>query len=74
MEFKLSLKARLKQFFCQHKNGAGWSCCTKGINSKEGYWHITYDCHSCRMSFGDWIKATDEEVEKLFGKDKHKLG
>lgn len=74
MELKLSLKVRLKQFFCQHKDGVSWSCCTKGINNKEGYWHVTYDCYRCNMSYGEWIKASDDEVEKLYGKEKYKLG
>lgn len=73
MELKLSLMARLKQFFCQHNHGVGWSCCSQGINSKEGYWYLTYECHSCKMTYGKWIKASNEEVEKLYGKEKHKL-
>lgn len=73
LELHLSLKARLKQFFCQHKNGVGWSCCTKGINRKDGYWHVTYECHSCKMTYGKWIKASKKEVDQMFSKQKHNL-
>lgn len=71
---KLSLKARLKQFFCNHKDVVGFTCCSKGINSKAGHWHVTYECDKCKMTYGKWIKATDEEVDKLFENEIHKLG
>jgi hypothetical protein len=31
------------------------------------------ECYSCKMTYGKWIKVSSEEVEKLYGKEKHKL-
>lgn len=69
----MSLKVRLKQFFCKHKGNIGWSCYSKGVNKKEGHWNVTYSCRNCGMSYSKWIKADEKEVEELFDKEIHRL-
>lgn len=74
MRLKISLKARLKQLFCKHDRSVGWSCVSKGINRKEGHWYVTYACHDCGMAFGEWVKESDEAIEKMFGRKVHEIG
>ena len=73
MELNVPFRKRIKQLFCRHNGTVGWSCCSKGINNKEGYWRLTYSCHNCGFSHGEWIKADDKLVDELFEKDKYKI-
>ena len=54
-----------------HKKPVSISCCSKGINSKKGYWYVDYHCRDCGFSYGEWIKADEEEANKLFAKEVH---
>jgi hypothetical protein len=49
------------------------SCCSEGINSKKGYWYVDYHCGDCGFSYGEWIKADRNEMEKLFAKEIHSI-
>ena len=73
-KLNVSLKARIKQLFCRHDRLVELSCATKGINSKEGYWYLKYRCGLCGFSYGEWIKADKEEVERIFEMKVHKIG
>src|SRR5690554_540099 len=73
VKLNVSLKIRIKQLFCKHDTGVGLSCATKGINSKEGYWYLNYRCGRCGFSYGEWIEADKEKVEKLFEKEVYEI-
>jgi len=73
LKIKVSLATRLKQFFCSHKRDVSWSCCSKGINSRKGYWYVDYQCRDCGFSYGEWIKANKNELEKLISKEIHHI-
>jgi len=73
MKLNVSLANRLRQLFCKHDRYVGWSCCSEGINSKEGCWHVTYRCNRCGFAYGKWIKADRDEVKKLFGREVHEI-
>lgn len=68
MKLNVSFLKRIEQLFCKHNRGVGISCATQGINSKEGHYHVEYTCGNCGFSYGEWIKADEKEVEKLFDK------
>ena len=72
MRIHVSLKKRLEQLFCKHDKNVGWSCYSKGLNKKEGYWLVSYRCQ-CGFSSSEWIKADEKLVEELFDKEKHYL-
>ncbi|MYW25005.1 hypothetical protein GTY48_15665 [Bacillus thuringiensis] len=55
MKLNIPLHKRIHQLFCKHKD-AGWSSCTRGINSKEGYEYVNYECIDCGVSIGEWHK------------------
>lgn len=69
MKIKISFLKRLKQLFCKHSRAVSKSCCSEGINSKKGYWYVNYHCGHCGLSYGEWIKADRNEMEKLFAKE-----
>ncbi|WP_017797591.1 hypothetical protein [Oceanobacillus kimchii] len=73
MKLNVSFKNRIKQLFCKHDRAVGISCCSQGINSKEGYWHVEYHCGYCGFAYGEWIKADRDEMEKLFGKETYEI-
>lgn len=55
MKLNIPLFKRLKQLFCKHKT-VGWVAYTKGINSKEGYELVTYECMDCGLSIVEWFE------------------
>jgi RNase P subunit RPR2 len=73
LKIKVSFSKRLKQFLCKHKRPVNISCCSEGINSKKGYWYVDYHCMDCGFSYGEWIKADRNEMEKLFAKEIHNI-
>lgn len=73
MKIKVSFSKRLKQFLCKHKRDVNMSCCSQGINSKNGYWYVDYLCRDCGLSYGEWIKSDKNEMEQLFAKEIHEI-
>lgn len=73
MKLHVSFKARIKQLFCSHNGKVVRSCCSQGINSKEGYWYMDYQCLDCGFSYGEWIKADRNQMELLFKAERHKI-
>lgn len=47
------------------------SCGSEGINSKNGYWYVDYHCRNCGFSYGEWIEADRNKMEKLFDEEIH---
>ncbi|MFJ8528508.1 hypothetical protein [Bacillus sp. NPDC094106] len=70
MKLNIPLKRRIHQFFCKHKY-VGWSSCSKGINNKEGYEYVNYECRNCGLSIGEWFKKG--EWDKLDFPDKYTI-
>jgi RNase P subunit RPR2 len=73
VKLNVSISRRIKQLFCKHDGNVGWSCCSEGINRKDGYWYLTYECIDCGFTYGKWLKADSEEVNKLFDKEIYKI-
>lgn len=73
VKLNVSLKRRIKQFFCKHDRGVGLGCASKGINAMDGHWFVNYRCGRCGFAYGEWIKADKDTVEKLFEKETHKI-
>ena len=70
MRIHVSFKKRLEQFFCKHDKNVGWSCCSKGVNRREGFWLVKYRCQ-CGFTYSKWINACDDILEDLFDKENH---
>jgi hypothetical protein len=62
MKLNIPLYKRIHQLFCNHKT-VGWAATTKGINQKEGFEYVIYECCDCGISLGEWF--TNGEWEKL---------
>jgi RNase P subunit RPR2 len=73
LQIKVSLKKRLKQVFCKHDRGVSLSCCTKGINSKQGFWYVTHECYVCGFAYGEWIEADKKAMEEMFEKEVQRI-
>ncbi|MGX5608706.1 hypothetical protein ACWKTZ_20065 [Bacillus cereus] len=70
MKLHIPLHKRVQQFFCKHKN-VGWCSSSRGINSKEGYEYVYYECGNCGMSVGEWFEKG--EWDKLDFPNEYKL-
>jgi hypothetical protein len=57
-KFPISFSTRLKQFLCKHET-IGKTAFTQGINSKEGYEFVLYECGKCRHCITKWEKKED---------------
>ena len=57
-KFPMDFKTRLKQFLCKHET-IGKMAFTQGINSKEGYHYVLYECGNCRHTIAQWEKQDD---------------
>ncbi|WP_242302050.1 hypothetical protein [Bacillus cereus group sp. BfR-BA-01423] len=60
MKLNIPLHKRIHQFFCKHET-VGWGCHQKGLNRKEGYEYVTYECGDCGLTVGEWFKAGEWE-------------
>lgn len=54
MKLNVPFWKRVEQLFCKHKI-VGWSSVARGINSKEGCEHVTYECSRCGLSVSEWF-------------------
>jgi hypothetical protein len=55
MKLNIPLTKRLKQLFCKHET-VGWVAYTEGINNKEGYELVNYECIHCGLSINEWFE------------------
>lgn len=55
MKLNIPWYKRIHQLFCRHES-VGWSAYTNGINKKEGYEYVNYECIDCGLSIGEWHK------------------
>jgi hypothetical protein len=56
--FPMKFSTRLKQFICNHKT-MGKMAFTKGINKKEGYNFVLYQCEKCGLCVTRWEKEEE---------------
>jgi hypothetical protein len=57
-KFPMKFSTRLKQFFCKHET-MGKMAFTKGINKKEGYNFVLYQCGKCGLCVTKWEKEEE---------------
>lgn len=55
MKLNIPLYKRIHQLFCKHES-VGWCSSSRGINRKEGYDYVIYECTDCGVSVGEWFK------------------
>ena len=45
----------IKQLFCKHEY-TSWLCAADGINAREGYDYVCFECAGCGLRTGEWLK------------------
>lgn len=57
-KFPLNFSTRLRQFLCSHET-IGIAAFSGGINGKEDYYCVVYECGKCRHCISKWEKKED---------------
>ncbi|OAH59193.1 hypothetical protein AWH48_15720 [Domibacillus aminovorans] len=55
---QMNVLTRLRQLFCDHKDYSKVAF-SKGLNRKEGYELVVYECLECRHCYTQWDKEED---------------
>ncbi len=57
-KYPMNFPTRLRQLFCGHK-AYSKAAISKGMNHKEGYDIVFYECLECRHCYMQWDKEAD---------------